>query len=70
MTAKERTNIIGGRQLAALIRFREADLQDLAQEQRLPFSVSAHGFYIQRRDLDQWKAVAKSFREKNALSTR
>jgi hypothetical protein len=30
---------------------------------RLPFAFSASaGFYIQRRDLDQWRAVARSFR--------
>jgi hypothetical protein len=43
-----------------LIRFREADLQDLA------LSVSAHGVYVQRRDLDQWRAAAKSFKGKPA----
>jgi hypothetical protein len=61
-------HIIEASRLARLIRIREADLQDLAQERQLPFSMSAHdGLYIRAADLDLWKAAAKSIEGKHAL---
>ena len=61
------TSIIEGRRLAALLQIPEAELQELAQERRLPFGFSAlGGLYVRCGDLALWEAAAKNFRRSNA----
>jgi hypothetical protein len=53
-------NIVQAHELAEELGIPELELQQIARQERLPFSFSmACGYFCQRRDLAEWKAAVE-----------